>query len=256
MSKRYIIIIAFLLAVTGYAAEQDFVNEANKAYSDDKYEQAIELYNKAKAEKGESSNLYYNIANCYYRLGQVGEAVLYYERALKLNPGNDDARYNLKLVNEKNSLETDNGRTYFSDAIYNWICYHSSNSWALCAGVCFILFVVALLAYLFMDSVSIRKTGFFGGGILLIVSVLALVFAFITHDRSENTKYAIVTIPSVTLSTSPRLPKDKTEEAFLLKEGFKVEVLDSVEVDGQKWYDVKTDDENRAWIEESQITKV
>ena len=99
---------------------------------------------------------------------------------------------------------------------------------------------------------NIRKIGFFGGGIVLVVMLFTLWFAFATRNHAVNSKYAIVVVPSSTLSTSPRLPKDKTEEAFLLNEGFKVEVVDSVKSE-MLWYDVKTSDQHRAWIKAGDV---
>ena len=128
----------------------------------------------------------------------------------------------------------------------------SSNSWAVISAVLFLVFVAALLAYIFMSNVAIRKIGFFGGGIVLVVMLFTLWFAFATRNHAVNSKYAIVVVPSSTLSTSPRLPKDKTEEAFLLNEGFKVEVVDSVKSE-MLWYDVKTSDQHRAWIKAGDV---
>ena len=243
-------------ALCGFAAPNQSVEAANKAYSEDDFAKAIELYNKAMAEDGKSSDLYYNIGNSHYRLGEVGEAVLNYERALKLNPSNKDARTNLQFVNEKHNLTTDTGKGYFSSTFYNWICSYSSNFWAYFAGVSFILFIAALLGYLFLDNIALRKIGFFGGGILLVVWITSLAFAYITYCNAVESNYAIITVPSATLSTSPREPKDKSEEAFLLKEGFKVEILDSVKVEDNTWLDVCTDEQNRAWILEKQVTKI
>ena len=122
----------------------------------------------------------------------------------------------------------------------------------LLSVVLVLVFVAALLAYIFMSNVAIRKIGFFGGGIVLVVMLFTLWFAFATRNHAVNSKYAIVVVPSSTLSTSPRLPKDKTEEAFLLNEGFKVEVVDSVKSE-MLWYDVKTSDQHRAWIKAGDV---
>ena len=66
--------------------------------------------------------------------------------------------------------------------------------------------------------------------------------------------------PVSVLSTSPREPKSKIEEAFMLHEGIKVEMLDSVEVKvdsvSQKWFDIKSDDTHRAWIKASDIERI
>ncbi|MGM9804290.1 MAG: tetratricopeptide repeat protein [Muribaculaceae bacterium] len=259
MAKKLIYALMLYVMSAGVIMAQDLVKQANGEYEKDHYDKAIELYEKAASQYGTSSELYYNIANAHYRLGNIGEAMLYYERALQLDPNNADARSNLDFVNEKANIKLDGGESFFSDTFSRMVMGRSSNQWATIAVVMFLLFVVALLAYIFMQNVTIRKIGFFGGGLLLVLFVVTLSFAFITRSRSVNSRYAIVVVPSSTLSTSPRVPKDKSEEAFLLNEGFKVEVVDSVtgadkdSAGAGKWYDVKTADEHRAWIKSTDV---
>lgn len=257
MGRRLISALIIYVVGVNVLFSQDFVKQANSEYEKDHYDKAIELYEKAAKQSGTSSELYYNIANSYYRLGNMGEAILYYEKALKLDPNNDDARSNLAFVNEKANVSTDAGASYFTDKISNLILSYSSNSWAVISLVLFLVFLVALLAYIFMDNVMVRKLGFFGGGIVLVMFIVTLCFSIVAKNHTANSKYAIVVVPSSTLSTSPRVPKDKSEEAFLLNEGYKVEVVDSVknveEKNALMWYDVKTADGHRAWIKSGEV---
>ena len=258
MSRR--LIYALVLSVLGTIAinAQDLIKSANAAYEKDEYDRAIELYSKAAQEQGTSSELYYNIGNAHYRLGNMGEAILYYERALKLDPSNGDARTNLEFVKEKINVDTASGDSYFSSKLMRMITGQSSNTWAVISVVLFLAFVAALLIYIFMDNIMLRKIGFFGGGIVLVMMIATLSFSFVCRNKASNTSYAIVTVPSSTLSTSPRVPKDKTEEAFLLNEGYKVQIVDSVKTgegdNAMSWYDVTTSDGHRAWIKGGDIT--
>ena len=257
MSRR--LLYALVLSMTGImaAGAQDVIKSANAAYEKDQYDRAIELYNQAARELGTSSELYYNIGNANYRLGNMGEAILYYERALKLNPANSDARTNLEFVKEKINVDVAGGDSYFTGKIMRMITGQSSNTWATISVVLFLIFVASLLTYIFMDSIMLRKIGFFGGGIVLLMFIGTLSFAFVCRNHTVSTEYAIVTVPSSTLSTSPRVPKDKTEEAFLLNEGYKVQIVDSVKTgEGENalmWYDVTTADGHRAWIKQGDI---
>lgn len=257
MSRR--LIYALVLSVLGTIAinAQDLIKSANAAYEKDEFERAIELYSKAAQEQGTSSELYYNIGNAHYRLGNMGEAILYYERALKLDPSNGDARTNLEFVKEKINVDTASSDSYFSSKLMRMITGQSSNTWAVMSVVLFLAFVAALLIYIFMDNIMLRKIGFFGGGIVLVMMIVTLSFSFVCRNQARNTSYAIVTVPSSTLSTSPRIPKDKTEEAFLLNEGYKVQIVDSVKTgegeNAMSWYDVTTSDGHRAWIKGSDI---
>lgn len=254
-------LLAIGIAITTFAQDKaSLAEQANAAYQKDDFNSALQLYEQAAKEEGTSSLLYYNIGNTHYRLGNMGKAVLYYERALLLEPGNADARTNLEFVNDKLQLKIDRGSSFVSDTVGGFVRRIASDTWANIGIVSFILFLAAVLLYIFADVVILRKIGFFGGGILLLVSISGNICAFYTHSIAINKNYAIVTIPSATLSTSPRVPKDKTEEAFMLSEGTKIEIVDSVEssVGGEKvmWLDVKADEQHRAWIRSSDVEHI
>lgn len=242
------------------AGGKSLADQANAAYQRDDFNGALSLYEQAAKEDGTSSLLYYNMGNTHYRLGNMGKAVLYYERALLLDPSNDDARTNLEFVNDKLQLKIDRGSSFVSDTIGGFVRSIASDTWAQLGIASFILLLVAVLVYIFAEAVILRKIGFFGGGVLLLVSIVSNICAFYTHSIAVNKNYAIVTIPSATLSTSPRVPKDKSEEAFMLSEGTKVEIVDSVQgaVDGEviMWLDVKADDQHRAWIRSTDVEHI
>ena len=250
MTKYIYVILAIALScVLNASAAPTTVEQANDAYGNEHYNKALELYLNAEKNQGTSSQLCYNIANTYYRLKDVPRAILYYERALILDPSNDDARFNLNFVRERAVINEASGDTYFSTRIEAWVSAFSSNTWATTGIVAFILCLIALAAYFFMDNVTVRKLGFFGGIILLIVAVTANVCAFYMHSKAVNRNSAIVmTIGPVQVSTAPRTPKDKSEVAFEIKEGYKVNVLDSVKAQGIKWLDIETIDLRRGWI--------
>lgn len=259
MMTRNIILLAAICisSMIMHMRAQSLTEQAATAYNNDDFNAALELYLKAANEDGTSSELFYNIGNTYYKLDKNGLAILYYERALLLDPNNDDARNNLNFVNGKANVNIDNGSTYWKDSIDDMVCSLSSSMWGMIAVTSFILFIGLLMVYIFVDAIVLRKIGFFGGGIMLIASILANVCAFYVKGKAEAHNQAVVIVPSVTLSTSPRQPKDKTEEAFMLNEGTKISIVDSVSVstsgNNEKWYDIKADDTHRAWINASSI---
>lgn len=262
MKRIYLTAIFVLLCIIGnHASAKSLVEQANEAYSSDKFIEALKLYQEAEKKDGVSTELYYNIGNTYYRLGNKGKAILYYERALSLDPSNSDARENLDFVNtkivDKTVVDEANIIVVFFRNVGN---IFTSNGWATLAICLFIALITAIGVYVFSDSVLIRKIGFFGGIVLILLVIVANYYAFASKNRMENHDYAIITTSSVTLSTSPRVPKDKTEEAFILNEGTKVFVIDSVETKNNgrvdRWYDVKADDSHRAWINGSNLEKI
>lgn len=242
------------------AAAASLTEEADSAYMHDDYAEATRLYLQIANEEGTSSNLYYNLGNCYYRQKQLGRAILYYERALRLDPGNSDARANLEFVNSKITDEPGDRGMFISNTVNGFAQKTGANIWAGIAIASFILLLGSIAVYVFMSNVRMRKLGFFGAFALLAICVLANIFASIATRYSTSSTIAVVVEPSTLLSTSPRAPKDRSEEAVLLHEGTTVEILDSVttrtDSTAVKWYDVKVDNSTRAWIRGSDIERI
>lgn len=225
---------------------------ADSAYNAGDFAGALDAYEKIMATQGSSATLYYNLGNCYYRLGKYAQAVIAYERSLRLDPSDSDARANLDFVNSKLVDRKGYEGSFLSRTFTDIANVMSTNAWAWTAMLFFILTIAGIAVYLFTNEVILRKTGFFGGGITALICVICLIFAFKANSIKESTDYAVVTVPSSILSTSPRAPQNRNEEAMLLHEGARVEILDSVAspVDSVKtmWYDVQFDNDHRAWI--------
>ena len=132
-----------------------------------------------------------------------------------------------------------------------------SNTWAWIALVFFVITIAAAALYMFTSAIMLRKVGFFGGIVSLLITVITIILSICAKNIAQNKESAVVTAPSTILSTSPRTPKNRTEEAMLLHEGTKVQILDSVsaKVDSVAvmWYDVQVDNNHRAWIKSSDV---
>ena len=248
MTYNKIITIVISLAVSFAAfAQQELTQQADSAYMRDDFKGALSAYTDLQQKYGTSSWLYYNIGNCQYRLGHPGLAIVNYERALRMDPFNDDARTNLEFVNTKITDDPGDRGMFISKTLSAIATSMPANLWASIALASFIIFLGAVAIYIFSSNVRLRKIGFFGGLILVIGCIAANV-----------TNEAVVTVPSTLLSTSPRVPKDRTEEAMLLHEGTKIEILDSIttRIDSATvvWYDVRVDNDHRAWIRGSDVT--
>jgi tetratricopeptide (TPR) repeat protein len=262
--KRTIIYIFILLGIVAPTISAKttarLIEQADSAYTTDDFATAAQLYTQAIDSIGSSTALYYNLGNAYYRMGHLGKAIVNYERALRLDPTNQDARDNLEFVNAKITDKIGDNGTFISNTIDNIVSSAHPNTWSMIALISFILMLGGAVVYIFMENIAIRKIGFFGGIVLLIISIITNIFAITGTNKAKSHTSAIVIEPSTILSTSPRQPKDRNEEAFLLHEGTKVEILDSVTVPadtaGRKWYDVSIDNSHRAWISSTAIEKI
>ena len=249
--KHLIIVISLVISLAASAANT--VELADSAYSAEDYTKAAELYNQVLKSGQSSAELYYNLGNAEFRLGHLGNAILNYERALRLNPGFTDARTNLDFVNSRIVDRPGERGTFLGNAIDTIATKVSSNTWAWIAFILFVMTLAGVATYIFTSAISLRKLGFFGGIATLVLTMVSLSLALrgasIASDRSE----AVITAPSTILSTSPRSPKARTEEAMLLHEGTKVKILDSVRSATDSvatlWLDVEVDNAHRAWLD-------
>ena len=252
--KQIIITIIMAILALPLAAANANIDRANQAYKQELYNEALKLYLQEAEQSGVSSSLYCNIGDTYYRLKDNVHAVLYYERALLLDPSNNDARFNLDFVRGKMQLPDDAGDSWFSNWVDQTVSRLSSNTWAIIAIVTFLLLLAGVAIYLFMDNVLMRKIGFFGGAAMLVLCILANLAAFHVHDKATSGNGAIVMPESVTLSNAPREPRDKEEEAFELLQGTRVEIIDSIsDKTNGKWLQVSTAGGHKAWINAKDI---
>lgn len=264
--------ILLLVAIIGaYAEETEEIEtvspatavtaaDADSAYNADNFRQAADIYREVIRVEGPSSKLFYNLGNSYYRLGEMGKAVIAYERALRLDPSDKDVRNNLAFVNARITDRPGERGTFLGNALDAMSATMRSNTWAWWGFALFLLTTGGLLAYVFSSSVALRKTGFFGGIVTFILCVVSVFFAFRSASIAKADNVAVITVPSTILSTVPRLPQDRNQEAMLLHEGTRVTILDSVRSTTDSinavWYDVEVDNAHRAWINANAVEKI
>lgn len=255
MKQKQVILALLALLISIFPSMAQTVAQADSAYAREHYQEALQLYSQIAQKQGVSSGLYYNMGNAYYRMNDLTHAIISYERALKLNPANADARANLDFVRTKAGISQDTGASFFTNLASGFVGRLGSNAWAWISVAAFLLMLGAVALYVFVDSVALRKVGFFGGGVLLVVFVLSLLFALHMHSVQAGSDAGIVTAPSATLSTVPHTPA-QAEVAFTLKQGNKVAITDSVTSNRQVWLNVTTPDGRRAWLLSTDIERI
>lgn len=257
MKHRLIILFTILIAaVTSQASGIDYIAQGNIAFEQKQFKKATQMYERALRD-GESSLLHYNLGNAYYRLGDRAHAVLNYERALKLDPGNDDARFNLKFVNEKSKINETSGTNYFTTLISGWVGHLSSNTWAMISLAMFVLMLAAIACYRIATGVALQKTGFFGAIVLGIIALLAMVSAIYMYRHTTKAHYAIVMTDKAPANKSPR---EGEKEEFKLPSGSKVEIIDSISNDksanAAMWYMIETTSNKTGWMKKADLEKI
>jgi len=242
-----------LLLVSPCAASADAYLDSlwvagNSAYSEGQWEEAASAWNSIRSAGLEAPELYYNIGNACFKSGDVAHAILNYERALKLDPSYSDARFNLEFANAQIQDKIEVVPEFFLEAWGRKACWLlPSNVWAILfiVGLA-VTFVLALMFVLGRSSRN-RKIGFFAGIVMLVLSLVALDFAFWQRTDYRSADKAIITRAVTSVKSSPS--GDSATDLFVLHEGTKVTILDSV----GEWFNVELSDGRQGWLRSSEI---
>ena len=239
--------VVLLMLLLPMAAHSVTKTEADSAYVRGQYQQAITQY-EALLKQGASADLYYNLGNAYYRTENIPEAVLNYERALLLSPGDQDIRFNLQIARSKTFDKiVPESEMFFVTWYRSLVSMMSVDAWARTALIALALTIILLLVYLFSDRIWLRKAGFFGGVALLVLFVGANIFAWQQKKDLLNRKGAIIFAPSVTVKSTPAA---NGTDLFILHEGTKVVITDG---SMKEWKEIRLADGKEGWIESKHI---
>lgn len=255
--KKYtlnsMLLIVFLMATTTVSAQdsiQVLWEKANAWYTTENYQEAISAYEQIRQTGRESARLYFNLGNAYYKVGNINHAILNYERAKLLAPNNEDIDFNLRLANqfvvtEINALP----QPFFLRWRNNIINLYPADTWAMFSIGAFILFLTLLGLFIFGRSTAIKQVSFWVGIFAFIVSGFTFSFAAKQKEKINQRSHAIVFCPRVTVKSAPA---PTSTDLFLLYEGVKVEISDSVTT----WKEIKLPDGNVGWLPDSCIVRI
>lgn len=216
--------------------------EGDSAYIRNDFVSAIQIY-ESLLRKGESADVYYNLGNSYYKIDEIAKAILNYEKALLLQPGNGDIRANLEVARAKtvDKIEVV-PEVFFVTWTKSLISSMSVDSWATCGIVSFLLLIASLYFFIFSKQVVLKKAGFVSGIIFLIVVVMANIFASKQKEELLHRDSAIIMSPSVTVRSTP---SENGTSLFILHEGHKVRIKDN---SMKAWKEIRLEDGKVGWV--------
>ena len=248
--KKYVCILflaSFVLAIHANPSADSLKAAADKAYSLEQYDKAASLYLRL-TRMGESDVVCYNLANSYYRMDSVASAILWYERALLLSPGDSDVRFNLRMARAKTVDKiVPEEEIFFSRWYHSLLNLMSVNGWVWTGVVFFVLALVGLSLYFVSARVGWRKAGFFGALFFLLLSVSSHLFAWQQKGRQQYRDRAVVMQPSVVVKSTPNAAGT---DLFLLHSGTSFHILDASMKD---WCQIRLSDGKEGWIPVSAI---
>ncbi len=219
-----------------------------QAYTDGKFSDASAAWTSIEESGQKSAKLYYNLGNAWFKQGNYPKAILNYERALRLDPSYSDARYNLEFTNNFVQDKIEPVPEFILKSVARKVCYvMGSNAWAVIFIVLFAAALIMGLLFLLGSSVGKRRTGFYCGIVLLLLSAGALSFSVWQKSDSLKTDTAIVMSPVSSVKSSPSSGSSK--DLFVIHEGTKVTILDEV----GSWKNISLADGRQGWIESADI---
>jgi hypothetical protein len=230
------------------SAELEF-QKANDLFRSAKYEEAKQIYIQIVNQGLGSSKLYYNLGNACFKTKNFSYARLYYEKALLLNPSDEDIQHNLELVKTMTGDKTEEVHPFFLVSWANVSAWFSSDGWAYCGLILLVAFVVMLLLLLFNDRYVIKKIMFISAVVTFFLSGVAIAFSAYRLSMLTDSERAIVGLPTVSAKSSPT---DQGTDLFIVHEGTNVQMLDSV----ANWREIRLPDGNRGWVEKGSLMPI
>ena len=248
-STYSIILILLTLSLTVTAAPvsqtcelETLKQQADSAYAARQYRQARDHYLRL-AGHGQSLSVYYNLACSYYRLEDYPNSVLWFERACRLDPSDDDARHNLAMARGKTIDRIVPRHSMFFVSAWNSLVHSMTTTrWAQTALALFALALLMACLYLFGHSIPLRKTGFFTSLSAIILCLLCNLCAYSQRYIASHHSAGILMTPAVTVKSTP---ENSGKDLFILHHGTRVEIQDDSMKD---WVEITIADGKRGWI--------
>ena len=248
----HISVILILIALAPVRASQvnTVMEKGNNFYRNSDYDNAIEEYKKLVDEGFLGTSLFYNLGNTYYRIGKIGYAILYYEKALKLSSSDADVKHNLDFAHFSTIDRIQPLPKFF---LFDWwealLTSFSVNGWAYIVFIFYLLILLLIAAYFFAKSVSQQKFIFLSGiaGVLLLTLSISLLV--IKVNREATLKKGVIVEQVVTVKSSP---DSKSTDSFVIHEGLKVNLEDKLD----NWTKIRLADGKVGWIENTYVEQI
>lgn len=239
--KRLTLLFSFLIVcLNPLLAQQNLFEKGNAAYQKEEYDSAISAYNQVLEQKEKHSvALYYNLGNSYFKKGNLGQSILHYERALQLNPQDEETRQNLAIAQQKTVDRFDElPQTLVQNVYLGVLKLFLPSTWAL-LSLCFLgAFLLGTAAYLFSPY---GRAGFISAFMGLALALFSLTMAYAHSSYQKNNRGAIITSASAYVKSGPA---SGAEDVLILHEGTKAVVLQSFE----GWRKIRLADGKLGWI--------
>jgi tetratricopeptide (TPR) repeat protein len=244
-------ILYILLLTSQIFFAQNGFEKGNDLYKKENYDQAVKAYESVlEIDKQHSAELYFNLANSYYKLNKVAPAIYNYEKALVLTPDDKDVLNNLRFAQKRTIDEIKVvPKVGFAKLLRDFTGKYHYNTWGWIAITFSFLFLLTFLGYYFSQTALVKRLFFFGMFALLVLLSISMVAALFEKSHYEYEKPAIVFAEMAKVKSEPQ---KLSPDVILLHEGTKVFVEESVD----NWKKIQLTDGTEGWIESTAIREV
>jgi tetratricopeptide (TPR) repeat protein len=243
------IVLAFSVSVYSYEPKSQF-KQANDLFNNGQYSQAAEIYTALIDNGYKESDIYYNLGNSYFRLEKIPLAILNFERARRLDPGDEDINFNLKLANLRIIDKFEPVPTLFFIEWYEQaVRLFYSGNWAIILVVSTWLFFISLIFLFYSQIASIRRIVLITTILSFFVILISGFFGYKAYIFENDVNQGIIFQPSVYVKSAP---DPGSTDLFILHEGTKIYVTESID----NWIQIKVENGDIGWIKKNEIETI
>ncbi len=251
--RRFLLAAAlFVIAAAGAAADNAsrLAAEGEAFYRQARYGAAIAAYDSLARMGYADARLFYNLGNAHFKRGELALGRLWYERALRLDPGDSDTRRNIDIISARISDRVEPLPQLFLVRWWNdWKNGSTARGFFFAGAALFAGILCAAVIYAWWPLLWVRRLSFVAGLLLgaLWILMLALFIDRLAGDTSRSA--AVILSASVTAKSSP----DRSGvEAFTIHEGLKVDIQDAYD----QWLQIRLPDGKLGWVPAGALERI
>ena len=238
-------VLLFYSSVFQIYAQTELIKNAEDSYKSGNYKKSINYYRTLIQKNYNSEEIFYNLANAYFKVNDLGNAVLYYEKALKYAPNDNDILRNLKLVRKIIDSPIEPVPEFkplkYIKSVSKLL---TPNEWAVLALLSIIL-VLILIFLIWIRGKKINSILLYSS---LSLTILVIIFMFISNITANDNSYAIILLEKRAFL----FPSDKSEVLYELPAGEKIKIIDSLDT----LYEIELLNKEKAWISTGNIERI
>ena len=241
MVRNFFLILCISIATGFFGYAQGVFKQAADCYDRKEYDQALHLYEKILNTGSHSAALYFNIANCHYRMQRWGKAIVYYLKAKKMDPADPEIDFNLDLSKKKlpHPVEVEK-HSFLSGVMRNIYTSLSSDAWGVWVLVFSFCVTICLAVYLYAVSIRSRRYSFYATIVFLSVGVFSFLFGVLSYEAAQE-PLAVITVPNDYAKTEPN---EQSSKSFVVYEGMQILITSNQ----NNWVKVSTSDGKIGWL--------